>query len=81
MLDHQLAAPIRDDLIKISPDLGRRFDAANGDAPASLTFAQLFAQASPSVELLRVVKDFSKLAVANKGRKALAQAVDALAYA
>src|SRR5437868_4433358 len=70
MLAHQLAAPVRDDLEKLSGELVRRFDkiAAQqpGSAEALSTFGQLFSSANPPVELLRIVKDYAKQAISNQ---------------
>src|SRR5436305_14448356 len=62
MLSHQLAAPIRADLEKLSPELSARFDQAG--ASASETFGQLFTRADPNLKSLQLVKDFSKRAIA-----------------
>jgi hypothetical protein len=64
MLSHQLSAPIRADLEKVSAELAGRYDktgAAEGE-----TFQQLFTRAVPDVNVLQTVKDFSKSAIADK---------------
>ncbi|HSV14565.1 MAG TPA: hypothetical protein VLI90_09905, partial [Tepidisphaeraceae bacterium] len=59
-----LAAAIRADLLNISPELARRYDQSGG--AAEQTFQQLFTRPDPAVAALLVVKDFSKLAIAEK---------------
>jgi hypothetical protein len=65
MLTHQLAAPIRADLEKLSADLSRRYDELVTPTTPQ-TFRELFASPNPPVNLLRLVKDFAKLAIADK---------------
>jgi hypothetical protein len=62
MLAHQLAAPIRADLEKLSSELSAQFDKA-GASPTE-TFGQLFTRPDPNLKLLQLVKDFSKRAIA-----------------
>jgi hypothetical protein len=64
MLSHQLASVIRADLESVSAELAGRYDEIG--APADQTFGQLFTRPDPEVKALQVVKDFSKLAIADK---------------
>lgn len=70
MLAHQLAAPVREDLEKLSDDLAGRYNQfvaqQAGGSEVPLTFGQLFSSSHPPIAVLRAVKDYAKQAISNQ---------------
>jgi hypothetical protein len=77
MLRHQLASPIRGDLEKVSAELTARYDQAATAPHESL--GELLAAKNPSLDVLRVVKDFAKQSISRKDG-ALPEEIGAVLY-
>src|SRR4051812_48731847 len=67
MLLHQLAAPIGEDVWRLSEELARRYDQemtrVSDAGGAAMTFGELFGASGPPVEVLRIVKDYAKQSI------------------